>query len=109
MALTINKLREDIPAFGAVKFVPVTITFDSSYPTGGEAIAASDFGLDKIHFVAVNAFTNVATKGVTWLSSTSKLKVWVEDSISGISAEAAGSSDQSAVSVEALVVGTDTP
>lgn len=31
------------------KFVSANVTLDSSYPTGGEVVAASDFGLTGIH------------------------------------------------------------
>lgn len=36
---------------GAVQFVPVKVTFDASYPTGGEAVTAGSFGLSSIYAV----------------------------------------------------------
>lgn len=36
---------------GNRKFVTATVTFDSSYATGGEAITASSLGLDRLDFI----------------------------------------------------------
>lgn len=108
MALTFTPLAADQrPAhvLGDLKLVVRSVTFDSSYVTGGELIVASDFGLNTIVFVSINAETDVATKSVVWLPSTGALKVWVEDAISGIAAEAANASNQSAVSVQVAVLG----
>jgi hypothetical protein len=54
MALTIAKFDPN-PDFvsGNKKVRFRKITFDSSYPTGGEALAASDVGLGRIHSVHV--------------------------------------------------------
>lgn len=110
MALTIAQAADTIRPYhimGDLKAVPRKVTFDSSYPTGGEAISPSDFGLGRIVWVQVNAVTDVATKEVQWVDAAGahKLKIMVEDSISGIAAEAANASDQSAVSVHVLVYG----
>lgn len=108
MALTFTALANDPrPAHvvGDLRLVLRTVTFDSSYPTGGELITAADFGLSTIVFVGLNAETDVATKSVVWLPSTGALKIWVEDAISGIAAEAANASNQSAVSVQLAVLG----
>lgn len=103
MALTITE-RERFVA-GDRTFVAATVTFDSSYPTGGEAIAAADFGLrSHIDWVIPNK-PDVATKDVWWDRANSKLMILVEDGTSGIEAQAANASDQSAVDVEVLVIG----
>jgi hypothetical protein len=83
-----------------------TITFDNSYPTGGEAIAPSDFGFDALFFVSVNASATPVTKFVRWDEVNSKLLIYIEDSISGICAEAGAASDQSLVKVAVLAIGT---
>lgn len=110
MALTISRhpTPEQFIRFGRGNVVAFAckVTFDNSYPTGGEAIAASDFGLSTIAFVAVNAQSGVVTKFVRWDSANSKLLIYIEDGTSGISAEAANASDQSAVTVDLLVIGT---
>lgn len=54
MALTIAKLDPNPDHVAGNKKVRYrTVTFDSSYPTDGEAIAASDFGLKKIEVLEV--------------------------------------------------------
>lgn len=46
MTISISSTALDNP--GGVRLALASVTFDSSYPTGGEAIAASDFGFDRI-------------------------------------------------------------
>lgn len=48
MALTISFVKGSDGHFGALRSMLMDITFDASYPTGGEAIAASDVGLKAI-------------------------------------------------------------
>jgi len=104
MALTIA--NEDRWISGDRVNVTATVTFDNSYPTGGEAIAASDFsGLSQIDYLSVNAHSDVATKDVVWDRTNSKLLIYIEDGTSGIEAEAGNTSDQSAVDVEVHVIG----
>lgn len=109
MALTLTKfIPENVPAGrGDVVSWYGGVTFDSSYPTGGELIVASDFGLDEILFVNVGAVSDVATKVVRWIRSTGALQIFIEDGTSGIMAEAANASDQSAVDITIEVVGRD--
>lgn len=85
-----------------VKFA--TVTLDSSYPTGGEAVTPALFELTQINEVIIHS-TSVATKRAVWDSANSKIKLFVEDGTSGIEAEAANTSDQSAVSVQVIVFG----
>jgi hypothetical protein len=104
MAATFTKYVPDsIPVYGDIEIWLGKVTFDSSYPTGGELVTAADFGGDDILFVQVSAISDVATKHVRWIRSTNALQIMVEDGTSGISAEAANASDQSAVDAELLV------
>lgn len=107
MALTITE--QDQGVFGDQRYWIGTVAFDSSYPTGGEALAASDIpGMStSIRAVFVGAQSSlVPTKVVSWDPSTAKLVVNVEDGTTGISAEAANESDQSGVvDVQMLVLG----
>lgn len=110
MALTFTQPADAVRPYhiiGDLKLVAKKVTFDDSYPTNGEAISPSDFGLAKIIWVQVNAMSDVVTKHVRWSEAAGahKLVVYVEDGTSGISAEAANGSDQSAVSVHLLVFG----
>lgn len=49
MALTLVKQKEGVA--GDLRYWAGTITFDSSYNTGGEAIAAADFGFGQVIYV----------------------------------------------------------
>lgn len=80
------------------------VTFDSSYPTGGEAISASDVGLQGILDALVGGADDATYHGY-WDNVNRLLKLYVEDGTSGIEAEAANTSDQSAVVLPVLFVG----
>lgn len=55
MALTITRpLDPDAQVEGAWRIGLASVTFDSSYPTGGEAVTPADFGLDTIDFAICN-------------------------------------------------------
>lgn len=103
MALTFS--NEEMHVLGDMRVWLVSINFDNSYPTGGEAIATSDLsGCSSIAFAQVGSVDD-ATYRCTWDRTNSKLKLYVEDGTSGIEAEAANTSDQSAVNIELLVFG----
>ena len=92
--------------YGNTKLLTGTLTFDSSYPTGGELISASFFSdFDTLQLLLPSAHTSVATKYARWDRANGKLMIFIEDGTSGIEAEAGSTSDQSAVTVEFLAVG----
>ena len=98
MALTFTKQADGV--MGDKRYWIGTVAFDASYPTGGEAVAATDFWpnglvLDSVIVGAGSAL--VFTKVVRWDPSTKKLTVGVEDGTSGIEAQAANESDQSGI------------
>lgn len=108
MALTFQRFVPDLIPLDGSRYEWIgQITFDNSYPTGGEVIAGSDFGADKIVFVGTPGQTNILTKHVRWDRTNSKLFIAVEDSISGIEAEAANASDQSLVIIPVRVIVED--
>ena len=98
MAWTINHSF----VVGDRKMVLATGTFDSSYPTGGEPITASDFGLSSIHHVGTNAPTiaDEAINGVVWDKGNSTLIVIV-----AAGTQEGAATDLSATTVECMVVG----
>lgn len=49
MALSVSIIKSN--SVGVQRMTLATVTFDSSYPTGGEALVAADFGLTKIEAV----------------------------------------------------------
>ena len=68
---------------GNRKFVTATVTFDSSYPTGGEAISLISLGLDRLDFIwAVTQDGYVPS----WDGSTTAPKIklfWVDTTTDG--------------------------
>lgn len=92
------------PSQEGVSFVTATVTFDSSYPTGGEAVAASDFGLSSIRGLIVGS-NDEAGVSARWDASASKLKLFDEENTSGIEAEFANTGDASANVVTLLAIG----
>lgn len=106
MALTLAADSSYMPVVvGASRSWRGTVTFDDSYPTGGEAIAASDFGFGlQIDHVVVHS-TNTAQYRAVWDAANSKLKVFLEDATSGKEAEVADTTDISTVAVEVVAYG----
>jgi hypothetical protein len=88
--------------WGDKRVVSAVTTFDNSYPTGGEAIVAADFGLSYIENIqCANASNTAVDRVVTWDRTNSKLFITVMST--GV--EAANTSDQSATSANLLVIG----
>lgn len=88
------------------RVVGCTVTFDDSYPTGGEAIVASDIepalggAMSAVDFVVIGSSREAGTEVVLWDRSEAKLLVFTADGT-----QAANASDQSAVTAEILVYG----
>jgi hypothetical protein len=95
----------DPVVFGSEKVLRGTFTFDSSYPTGGEAVTAATFGLSSLTWLAIDNISDVATKHVRWDRANSKLMVFIEDGTTGISAQAGNGTDQSAIDVNLMAFG----
>lgn len=57
-AATITGVKPNVA--GARRQVTRTITFDNSYPTGGEAVAASVFGLKRIQLARAHIVSGFA-------------------------------------------------
>lgn len=73
-----------------------TVTFDSSYPTGGEAVTAADFGFDVSIETVIVGSNDEAGVSCRWDGANSKLKLFDEDNTSGIEAEFGNGTDASA-------------
>lgn len=73
MAITHSNLVSTVVGNKRLKFVETTL--DSSYPTGGESIAPSDFDLTSIDAVVVLGATGVAAAGrfFQWDRANSKI------------------------------------
>lgn len=94
MALTFSRNKRSV--HGDQKVWMGKVTFDSSYPTGGEAITPSDFNMSSDVDVVLVA-SNTGAEVVAWDDANDKLLVYTADGT-----EATNSSDQS--SVEATVI-----
>ncbi len=103
MALTIvntsDALGPQARSVGALKAVFANITFDSSYPTGGEAIAATDIGLARIDG-CVAAGQAAGSRLFQWDQTNKKLLVFT-----AVGTEAANASDQSTIVADFIFFG----
>lgn len=109
MALTIanvNAQAEDV--FGRHRVRLVTVTFDSSYPTGGESFTPADVGLSQIDAVFVSPDSNAAGGHTVQYDYTAEtLKVYVEEAVAagGPLLEIAAASNLSTLVVRVFVIG----
>lgn len=78
MALTITLLNDGKISTGGKIAVLATVAFDSSYPTGGEAIAASDLGLSTIDVLIPNQRNGHI---IEWDKTNAKLLVYRQSDI----------------------------
>lgn len=97
MALTHSSTHEGV--HGDQRYRVATVTFDNSYPTGGEAVTAADFNLTSIEYLQVSART--ASPVPRWDSANST--ILLIDAPTG--AEVANASDQSSVVIDVMVHG----
>lgn len=103
LAFTVIKRSGGGPFTRGLRRVFVEITGETSYVTGGTAIAASDVGLKgAILAVYINAFpTPLVDRFYMWIRSTGKLQAAVRST----GAEVAGAVNCSADKVLAEIVG----
>lgn len=98
MALTHTNTFASV--WGDKRIVLEVVTFDSSYPTGGEAVVASDFGLTAIQFIVAQPLVSV-DNDVYWDQTNSKLFVTVRST--GV--EVANAVSLATLTAQLLVVG----
>ena len=94
LTVTVRRTLNDKDA----RLVAATITFDNSYPTGGETLAVADLGLDSAIDAVIPALGG--SDVVVYNRATGKLQVFTADGT-----EATNASDQSTVSRDVLVIG----
>lgn len=95
MALTITEVVRS--ATRNRRMVIADVTFDSSYPTGGESLTPADLGLPAIEFIAIE---HSGTETVTFNRSANKLLIYTADGT-----EATNASNQSTIVARVLAVG----
>jgi hypothetical protein len=98
MALTFTAVTKERLVKGSLYHV-YEVTFDNSYPTGGEAVTAANFGLSTLRTLIVESKTNVAAKWARFDRSATKVV------LESASAELTNASDQSAVVVRVVAIG----
>ena len=97
MALTFGK--EYFGVVGDRKCWRGTVTFDNSYPTGGEAVTPANFEfLLNVESVIIGS-TDEAGVSARWDATNDKILLFDEDNTSGIEAEFANAGDASGVVV----------
>lgn len=88
--------------FGNKRAVFGTVTFDASYPTGGEAVTAATFGLQNIDALIVLGTRGVVTWSPWYNPATGKLLVQV----TADGTQAASEADLSTLVADVLVIGS---
>lgn len=108
MALTITPRTAEVTGqqritAGGFHFVFAQLTFDNSYPTGGEALGAAELkalGLESYVFAVIPLLNTAGSRLVTYDPATKKLLLFT-----AVGTEAVNASDQSTISVPVLVIG----
>jgi hypothetical protein len=96
MALTVAKTLRTV--IGNKKLHAGTITFDATYPAGGEAVTAADLGLRHLDLLTVTARNTELTP--LYLKTTGKIKLTV-----GSTGVENATADQSACIVDFQAIG----
>lgn len=71
---------------GSRRAVNAVVTFDTSYPSGGYALTAAQFGLVQLDFVQANMDQSGTYFGV-WVTSTSKLQLFTASATENVTAD----------------------
>lgn len=106
MALTVSLNRPSV--FGDAKVASGTITFDSSYPTNGEALTVATLGLSQVDiFLPTPAQDANGAVSVAYDHTNSKVKAyWVDTTTDGAElAEVANTTDLSGYSFRFVALG----
>lgn len=96
MGLTVDPIARSV--FGNKRVVMATVTFDNSYPTGGEDLAASTLGL-----VTVDAIFTNGAKGYGVVYDKANAKLMAYGSTAGT--QVTNTTDLSGLVVDILAVG----
>lgn len=97
MALAISVIKR--PSMPAGEAVVADVTFDSSYPTGGEPLTAADLGMLNIEYLEATQ-KGVASRLAEYDYANAKLLLFT-----ALSTEAANASNQSTIVVRVLAIG----
>lgn len=101
MAISIS--NEDRTVMGDRVVIFATVTLDNSYPTGGEAIANTDFsGLNQIDFLQLSnpSIDDEAITSCYWDRANSKIIV-----VDAAGAQEGNATDLSSTTIDVMVIG----
>lgn len=104
MAATVTV--NDVSVMGNKRVSFATVTFDSSYPTGGESVTAAQLKLSSVHAAIVNIKVpddNILSCSAQYDVANSKILVY--DYEDGTPAEAANTTDLASLSVNVVAFG----
>jgi len=99
MALTVVQTEKNLRYGNQAGGCVAEITFDSSYPTNGESLTATQLGVTSLSYVKADDTDNYT---FVYNYTNSKLKAFVR----ATGAEAANQTDLSAVVTNVLVIGS---
>lgn len=110
MALTVAKITGADHVAGNMRARVRTITFDSSYPTGGESLTAADFGLKKLFEVrphgSFRAAANTSAIEVSYDHTNAKLiAFWGNAGVASVQPEVTNTTDLSTYSGRVTAIG----
>jgi len=89
---------------GNRKMTTATVTFDSSYATGGEAITVTDLGLVRLDYLVVDAGAGYLAQWDGSLTSP-KILLYRQTAATGALVQVPSTTDVSAISVKVLAFG----
>lgn len=100
MAVSVSITNRDV--WGSHQIREATVTFDASYPTGGETVAASDFELQEIKAVLPlsPSIDDEAVTSTLWDAANSKVLVIQQNGV-----QEGNATDLSSTTVQCLVIG----
>ena len=101
-ASTVINTGPEVP--GNRKITTATVTFDSSYVTGGEAVSALDFGLVRLDHLVIDAGAGYLAQWDGSLTAP-KILLYRQTAATGALVQVPATTDVSAVSVKVLAFG----
>jgi len=101
-ASTVINTGPEVP--GNRKITTATVTFDSSYATGGEAVALIDLGLVRLDHLVVDAGAGYLAQWDGSLTAP-KILLYRQTAATGALVQVPSTTDVSAVSVKVLAFG----
>ena len=106
MAITITNPGSSSPGVGVpgnVKYVIKDITFDDSYPTGGEGLSATQLGLEEVYIVLISQKSDGYV--VQYDYSNEKLEIYEAGADGAALDELGNTADASGIAIRLIAYG----